>query len=243
MQSDVLFFFSGSASKPPGRGANEYVANPAKYAALASIPDWRKMLSNFWVAPFEMNGVRWNTVEHAFQAYKLNIANPNVAFALSLDSGTPLSREDGLAARNQRKAALLTPAQMQQWESIKDNVIYAALYAKFNQNPDLKRVLLLTQDAQLWHGAPRTPKARQYLLEKVRAQLTAQENNLNELSFEDLVSKMNKGEIVEFSVNPILAPLARPNNVIFMVRDQNGQQYRIEGQYNASTNQIFPPLA
>src|SRR5439155_17063947 len=44
---DRLYFFSGSADLPPGQGVHEGVADPGRYAALAGVRHWRRMLSNF----------------------------------------------------------------------------------------------------------------------------------------------------------------------------------------------------
>jgi len=244
MEPDRLYYFSGSANKYPGKGVNERVLNPNKYIELSRIPNWRKMLSNFWVAPFEINGVRWNTVEHMYQGYKINTANPQLAFLFSLNSGSPISKGDGDMARKNRKIAILTPEQSRQWENMKDDVLYAALYAKFSQNPNLKRLLFLTQDAELWHGAPRIPKSRQYLLEKVRAQLFAEENKVTTLSFEDAVSKLRNGDIIRFSIDLIFQPLAGINtpNVMITLIGKDNSIYIARARYDQATNQILPPI-
>lgn len=140
MSSDRLYFFSRSADKYPGTGANEYVTDRNKYIELSKIPNWRQMLSNFWVAPFEVSAVQWNTVEHFFQGYKINIANPQLSVLFALNSGSPLSRASGDEAQKNRKLAILTPEQLQQWESMKDKILYTALYAKFSQHPELEAV-------------------------------------------------------------------------------------------------------
>jgi ribA/ribD-fused uncharacterized protein len=171
MNSDRLYYFSGSADKMPGKGANEYITDPNKYVKLGKIPNWRKMLSNFYVAPFEVLSVRWNSVEHMFQSYKINIVNPQLAWTFSLNSQSPLSLGDGSVAQKNRKAAILSSDQIKQWDEMKDSVLYAALKGKFTQHPELRELLLATNNAELWHGAARTPASRQFLLERVRSEL------------------------------------------------------------------------
>jgi N-glycosidase YbiA len=149
MSHDRLYYFSRSANKPPGQGVNEHVNDLSKYAELAEIPNWRQMLSNFWVAPFYIDSVRFNTVEHMLQGYKINLVNPQLGYQFSLNSGSSLSRGPGDDAQKNRKAAILSASQLQQWEQIKNQIIYTALYAKFSQHSYLKRVLLLTHDAEL----------------------------------------------------------------------------------------------
>lgn len=169
--SDKLYYFSGSADKLPGKGANEYVSDVTKYSSLASVKDWRRKLSNFHIAPFECYGRRWNTVEHMFQAAKVALVDKKLAHTFCLDSGTELSQGYGSEAQKRRKIVLLNDSQLSEWEDIKRSVMYDALYAKFSQNEDMKCILLCTADAELWHGTPRHKPSRQYSLELVREQL------------------------------------------------------------------------
>ncbi len=171
MNSDRLYYFSRSRDVAPGSGVNENIGNINNYIVLRGIADWRKKLSNFYPTPFDVSGFRWNSVEHMFQGYKLNLVNPQLAYTFSLNSQSPLSFADGSEAQKQRKAAILSPEQLAQWDAMKDNVLYHALKAKFTQNPELRNLLLATGTAELWHGAPRTPASRQYILEKVRSEL------------------------------------------------------------------------
>lgn len=165
---DKLYFFSRSRNIPPGKGANEYLNNPNKYKELAAIANWRHMLSNFWVAPFEYNGLKWNSVEHCFQGSKINIASSKMGYQFALDSGSELSRGDGAEAQKKRKMVVLSPEQLTSWENLKKEVLHGVLEAKFRQHPELAQILFATNDAELWHGTPRTQKSRQWELERVR---------------------------------------------------------------------------
>jgi len=51
MRPDVLYFHPSAKDALPGRGRKEFVKNPATYADLAAIPDWRKALSIFHGRP------------------------------------------------------------------------------------------------------------------------------------------------------------------------------------------------
>ena len=70
MSKDKFIFYNKSASKPPGKGTGEYASNFSKYENLSKIKDWRKMLSNFYISPFILDGEEWNSVEHFFHAVK-----------------------------------------------------------------------------------------------------------------------------------------------------------------------------
>ena len=89
---DRLYFYSGSADRPPGEGAHERVSDPARYTALSRIPPWRRQLSNFWVADFSLDGRTYRTVEHAFQVAKIVLVDPALVATFTLESGTELAR-------------------------------------------------------------------------------------------------------------------------------------------------------
>lgn len=166
-EPDRLYFYSKSADKPPGKGVNEFVNDPQKYKRLANILNWRKMLSNFWVAPFTIDEIKWNTVEHYYQAQKLLIGGAYNLFK-NLQFDGELGQGNGWVAQRHRKAVILSSKQLQQWNDIKDDILYDALYAKFSQNINLYHLLLATNDAELWHGTRGVPKTEQFLLQKVR---------------------------------------------------------------------------
>lgn len=191
--NDQLRFFSKSRDEPPGRGAGEVVADPAAYSQLARHKNWRKVLSNFDVCErgFVFNGWRYRTVEHAFHATKIAMVNPEEAFKFTMDSGDPLGRGNGLAAKKAGgRSGLVSMAgtqAMKDWEGRKptpeekkqgvkpkgglNNIVMAAIQAaKFEQCPAARQVLLATQNAQLWHIMRPTPM-RFVGLEKVRDRL------------------------------------------------------------------------
>jgi ribA/ribD-fused uncharacterized protein len=169
---DRLYFFSGSADEPPGRGVHEQVADTARYVGLAGVRHWRRMLSNFWPADFTIEGHTYRTVEHAFQAAKIALVNPTLAERFALESNTELSRGDGAAARKHRKLVLLDDAQLRQWDEHKHATMREAMHAKFAAHEPLRAVLLATLTAELWHGTGRgQPPTRIHDLETIRATL------------------------------------------------------------------------
>jgi N-glycosidase YbiA len=94
--------------------------------------------SNFSRHPIFLDGKRWRTSEHYFQAQKF--------------AGT--GREEEIRrAKTPMEAANLGRSRRhpmrRDWESVKDAVMYAALRAKFTQHDDLKAMLLGTGDATL----------------------------------------------------------------------------------------------
>ena len=176
--ADRLCFFSGSADKKPGKGTGEYTFRPADYAELAGLSHWRRTLSNFHVHPFtcDITGevLTYRTVEHAFQAAKIHMVDPEAARAFGVESGTYLGTEgDGLAARKQRKMRRLNEVQLAVWDARSAGVMARAQEAKFRQCPEARRVLLATGTAELWHHVPRGRPVRFEHLERLRIKLRA----------------------------------------------------------------------
>jgi N-glycosidase YbiA len=94
--------------------------------------------SNFAPYPFTLDGERWPTSEHYFQAQKFE----DKAYKAKIRK----SNSPTLAARmgRDRKQKL-----RRDWESVKVGVMRAAVLAKFTQNEDLIALLLSTGDSKL----------------------------------------------------------------------------------------------
>jgi ribA/ribD-fused uncharacterized protein len=171
--ADKLYYNSRSPDKLVGKGTNEHINNFSKYDKLNAYNDWRKCLSNFWVAPFTINDLKYNTVEHMFQGTKISLEDPILGAQFALNSGSKLSKESGNVAQENRKIRILSAKNLIEWEKMKDNVMYVAMRAKFSQNKDMCDILLATGAAELWHGVGRVPPTRQFILEKVRSELSS----------------------------------------------------------------------
>ena len=93
--------------------------------------------SNFAAFPIDVDGARWPTSEHYFQAQKFR--------------GQPFAE----VIRNTvspMKAAQLARQQAglrSDWESVRDDIMRVALHAKFTQHQTLRSLLLGTKDALL----------------------------------------------------------------------------------------------
>ena len=102
-------------------------------------------LSNFHWSPFLLEGKTWPTVEHYFQAQKF--------------PADPVLQEKVRAAKTALGAKRLgrtkTAAFRTDWETVKDDIMYKGIKAKFQQNPVLATLLLETGSAWLIEKAPR----------------------------------------------------------------------------------------
>jgi ribA/ribD-fused uncharacterized protein len=98
--------------------------------------------SNFAHYPFKLDGKSWPTSEHYFQAMKF--------------AGTEHEEEIRRAKRPNDAARMgrqRSRPLRQNWESVKDDVMRKAVWAKFNTHEDLKSLLLSTGDEELIENA------------------------------------------------------------------------------------------
>jgi N-glycosidase YbiA len=129
--------------------------------------------SNFWPAEFVLDGRKWPTVEHYFQAQKFSQA-----------SGIPeLIRLAASAVVAKRMGRIRSPHFREDWNTARDDVMLAGLRAKFAQNAELAELLVQTGTAELkekaywdsYWGTGRNGQGQNrmgILLSQVRSELT-----------------------------------------------------------------------
>lgn len=156
-------FHSRSRDAPPGRGAGERLEpplGPDDFRELAAIADWRRLLSNFAESPFTLDGLRWLSVEHCFQAHKFRTVAPSYFRSFALDSGSELSRTLGAAVKRAggRRGHPLDGAARARWEQEKHALQERALAEKYSQSATHRAALLATGRAKLTHKPARSPQ-------------------------------------------------------------------------------------
>ena len=167
---DKFVFFSESINKEPGFGIGETKLTHFKYEYLKKTDNWRRMLSNSYVSSFELDNNVWNSVEHFFNAIKFRndkIPSKEYEFykTFTLNSKSPwckipvLAKKAGQAGKLGFTAnidGIKIPEDVRMRPDFYNENIYSklqtlAFFAKFSQNPELKKVLLATGTAELWH--------------------------------------------------------------------------------------------
>ncbi|OWP78908.1 NADAR family protein [Flavobacterium oreochromis] len=86
----------------------------------------------------KLKGKTWKTSEHYFQAQKFE--NKNYQNLIANAASPMKAAELGRSRKEKIK---------QNWDNIKDNVMYEVLKAKFTQHQELKELLIQTKDAIL----------------------------------------------------------------------------------------------
>jgi len=166
----ILQFYSKSAEKPyPGKGSGEKLGDKERYLELSRIPNWRRILSNFSISPFTLDGHTWSGVEWYYQGSKFKKNNPEFYLLFSLDSGSEISKDAAMAKAaggktgvfsktnkdgGKNKVVLREPSIKMDEDFFKirhKEEMETAWKAKFTQDKEAKDVLLKTMDAKLQH--------------------------------------------------------------------------------------------
>jgi len=178
-------FYHKSAAKPlPGRGSGEMIPkeNVRDFIELSKIKDWRRKLDRTWVQKFEAEGHDWASVEHFYQAGKFRESSPEFYEQFSLDSGSELSKDPHMAKAaggpsGKYKGLKIRPdgvgAPMSFFGQQRVERMRAGHRAKYQQNPDLKAMLLATKTAELAHFKPKQPLESYEILMEVRKDLAS----------------------------------------------------------------------
>ena len=162
-ETPVLQFYNHASNEFPGKGSGEYVpaSDEHLFIPLASIPNWRKALSNFAESPFRLDGHTWFSVEHYYQGSKFKKQNRDFYLQFSLDSGSEIAKDPALAKAAGSKSGmfkgrLYRPSAVKMDSDFLSNgqgpkSVLDAMDAKFRQNVEMKRILLATLNARLYH--------------------------------------------------------------------------------------------
>jgi len=197
----------------PGRAQGDYVAKGDRHGFMElggggqeqrGNNNWRRKISNEWNAPFTLDGHRWLSVEHYYQANKFLKKNPEFYLLFTMDANkkskyyepssilTRIAHDDELATYAGRKLGttkidgkkvVLRPEEIvidpDFFNGRHAKVLEDATFAKFTQNDDLANILLLTNNAKLinYHHT-KEPSVSVHLM-RVRSKLRTKRGGVN----------------------------------------------------------------
>ena len=154
----VFQFYSRSGNTKPGKGSGEKIPTEKeeefKNLKLEENKGWRKVLSNFYISQIQIDGKKWNSVEHYYQGSKFKKENSDYYEQFSLDHPTSSFKEDpgkaksaggGKGGKPQADSDFFGPNGRSSKEMKK------AQLEKYKTNAHARKILLLTKDAKLVH--------------------------------------------------------------------------------------------
>ena len=208
--SIVLIYHAKSADELPGHAQGDHVSNKNKSAFISLIAsgkgknNWRKKLSNEWCEPFTLDGHRWLSVEHYYQANKFLKQHPEFYLLFTMDANkkSKYYDETSILSRISQDVDLAKVAGKKIPKTIIDNkkvtlrpddididseffngrntrVLEDGTMAKFDQNEDLAKILLMTNNAKLINYVfSKQPTVSIHLM-RVRSKLRTKKGGVN----------------------------------------------------------------
>jgi predicted NAD-dependent protein-ADP-ribosyltransferase YbiA (DUF1768 family) len=170
--SVILQFYSKSKHVAPGKGSGENISPniESDYLQLNNVRNWRRQLSNFHtkidkdnniVPLFKLDGYSWASVEHYYHANKFKENNMDYYKLFTMESKSEISKDPIAAKGAGGKTGKVNKKKFRPSNIKMDNdfmlnnknqdVMYNGQLAKYKQNPDLKQMLLFTNNAKLVH--------------------------------------------------------------------------------------------
>lgn len=117
--------------------------------AIKQFAGVNRWLSNFWPAKIELDGNEFNSAEEYYQHAK-------VAFVKGITDSERVSLENSIleaeSVGEKKRIGSLLDIDHEAWDKEKVNIMRKAVFAKFAQNPELKRQLNLTGEIELIEG-------------------------------------------------------------------------------------------
>jgi hypothetical protein len=207
-----LVHHRNAGDEMPGRAQGDYVAQSDRPGFMelgggdgGGSNSWRRKISNEWNAPFTLDGHRWLSVEHYYQANKFLKKHPEFYLLFTMDANkkSKYYEPSSILSRIAHDVELATYAGRKQGTTKIDGkkvvlrpeevtidpdffngrhakVLEDATFAKFTQNDDLANILLLTNNAKLinYHHT-KEPSVSIHLM-RVRSKLRTKRGSVND---------------------------------------------------------------
>lgn len=192
---EIIFEFHSKSDCNPkaGKGSGERIKDEQliEFTSLNKgkskdnvCNNWRRKLDDSWITKFNIDNLMWSSVEHYYLGSQFKKSFPDFYKEFSLDSNSEISKDIALARAAGGKTGKLKDKILRPKNIKIDADFYEiginnrseeerrkALYAKFTQNLDLKKILLDTKNAKLVHFVRSSPPVTDILLMKLRKEL------------------------------------------------------------------------
>ncbi len=166
--------------------------------------NWRRKISNEWCVPFTLDGHRWLSVQHYYQANKFLKRSPEFYILFTMDANkkskyfdetsilSRISHDVDLATVAGKKIPIITiddkKVRLRPDDIVIDSdffngrharVLEDATMAKFDQNEELAKLLLMTNNAKLLnYSHTKHPETSIHLM-RVRSKLRTKKGGVN----------------------------------------------------------------
>jgi predicted NAD-dependent protein-ADP-ribosyltransferase YbiA (DUF1768 family) len=176
-ENSVIFVYHSSALDAKiGKGNAEKINKTLipNYSELNRMKEWRKKLDDMWIAPFSLEEQRWCSVENYLQGSKFKKNHTEFYKKFSLDSNSDISKDPKLAKqvgtqKSKRPKEIKIDPDYDLGRSEVERE--SAIRSKFQQNEDLKQILLATKSACIKHFQRGSPAIKDEILMKIRREL------------------------------------------------------------------------
>jgi len=188
------FYRNSNNTAKPGKGTNEKISadKRSQFIELSKIPNWRRKLDDSWIeSPFVIDNKRWLSVEHYYQASKFkknntdfynlfSIDNSSSEIAKNIDLAISAGSKTGRANQKAKKILKNKDTLLRPKDIDVDPDFYGerselerelGVTSKFEQNEDLKILLLNTKKSKLIHYIHGAPAETDIILMNVRNKL------------------------------------------------------------------------
>ena len=175
--SDTVFMFHSKSERKskPGKGSGEKIHSNKilSFKPLEKHTDWRRKLDDSFITEFKVDKYKWASVEHYYQASKFKNGFPDYYLQFTLDSESDISKDVTAAKKKgnqqgQDKKVKIDPDFYGQ-RSIEERE--KAVKAKFEQNEELKNILIKTYPARLDKFTRGSKPSTDEIVMQVRKQL------------------------------------------------------------------------
>tara|TARA_B110000285_G_C15111775_1_gene611550 strand:+ start:13 stop:1911 length:1899 start_codon:yes stop_codon:yes gene_type:complete len=173
----IFVIHSKSNNVPrPGKGVGEKIDmnESMNFNLLHNEKQWRRKLDDSWTQPFNLDGKKWLSVKHYVYGSRYKKGFPDFYHMFSLSSDSKISKDIEFAIAAVSKSGkyknnILRNEEIHADNDYNDNESREqSLISKFSQNPELQRVLALTNNACLKQYQRNVPTEDDNLLMKVR---------------------------------------------------------------------------